>query len=185
MKVAEPQPGMNAGRTFCLVLLCTFLFGSSLNASESFTPRDQDEAFKWLTETLKHAGVSNVRVDNNVVIGQVGNRPFSIDLTSVTSARLKAPSTAPTFGVTAGVEWYQFPKLSESPGQAFWHNSWVPNDAIRDQQRFLGALIFLARKAQEEMEAKAADNLENFKPKAAEWHQLAVKPEMPEEAHRH
>jgi hypothetical protein len=35
------------------------------------------------------------------------------------------------------------------------------------------------------MEAKAAANLEEFKPKAAAWRQLAVKPEMPEEAHRH
>jgi tetratricopeptide (TPR) repeat protein len=168
-----------------LALLCTMSLGRGLMAADSYTPRDQQEAQKWLLETLKHAGVSNVKLENNLVTGQVGTQPFTIPLWAVTSAQLQAPPAAPAFGVTAGVEWFVFPNLKDDPGRAFWHNAWMPNDAIRDQRRFQAALIFLARKAQEEMEAKAAAHLEEFKPKAAEWRQLVVKPEMPEEAHRH
>ncbi len=170
---------------FCFTLLCMLPLGPGLIAADNYTPRDQEEAQKWLLESLKHAGVSNVRLENNIVTGQVGNQPFNIPLWAVTSAQLQAPPAAPTFGITAGVEWYVFPNIKDNPGRAFWHNSWMPNDAIRDQRRYQSALIFLARKTQEEMEAKAAAHLEEFKPKAAEWRQLAVKPEMPEEAHRH
>jgi hypothetical protein len=169
----------------CLALICMLPLGPGLMAAENFTPRDQDEAWKWLTEGLKHAGVSSVKLEDNLVTGQVGAQPFNIPLMAVVSAQLQAPSAAPTFGVTAGVEWFVFPYPKENPGHASWHNSWVPAEAIRDQRRFQSALIFLARQAQEEMEAKAAANLEEFKPKAAQWRQLAVKPEMPEEAHRH
>lgn len=169
----------------CLAMFYLLSLGPGLMASENFTPRDEDEARKWLIESLKHAGVSNVKLENNIVTGQVGSQPFTIALWAVTSAQLQAPPAAPVFGVTAGVEWYVFPNLKDNPGRAFWHNAWMPNEAIRDQRRFQSALIFLARKTQEEMEAKAAANLEEFKPKAAQWRQLAVKPEMPEEAHRH
>jgi len=169
----------------CLALFCMLPLGPGLIAADNFTPRDQDEARKWLIDGLKHAGVSNVKLENNLVTGQVGTQPFDIPLWAVTSAQLQAPPAAPAFGVTAGIEWFVFPNLKDDPGRAFWHNAWMPNDAIRDQRRFQAALIFLARKAQEEMEAKGAAHLEEFKPKAAEWRQLAVKPEMPEEAHRH
>jgi hypothetical protein len=168
-----------------LALICLLSLGRGAMAAENFTPRDRNEAEKWLLESLKHAGVSNLKLENQLVTGRVGSNPFSIPLWAVTSAQVQAPSTAPTFGVTAGVEWFVFPNVKDNPGHAFWHNAWVPAEAIRDQRRFQSALIFLARKAQEEMEARAAANLEEFKPKAAEWRQLAVKPELPEEAHRH
>jgi hypothetical protein len=185
MTELESESIRRLAHALCLLGLCVLALSSGLMAAENFSPRDRDEAWKWLAESLKHAGVSNVRLEHNLVTGQVGNNPFSIDLALVTSARGKAPSTAPTFGVTAGAEWFVFPTLSENPGHAFWHNSWMPNDAIRDQRRFLSALIYLARSAQEATEAKAAANLEEFKPKAAAWRQLAVKPELPEDAHRH
>jgi tetratricopeptide (TPR) repeat protein len=166
-------------------LISLLPLGRCAMAAENYTPRDEAEAQKWLLETLKHAGVSNLKLENNLVSGKVGSNPFSIPLWAVSSAQVQAPSTAPTFGVTAGVEWFVFPHVKENPGHAFWHNAWVPAEAIRDQRRFQSALIFLARKAQEDMESKAAANLEEFKPKAAQWRQLAVKPELPEDAHRH
>jgi hypothetical protein len=168
-----------------VLLLCLLSLTPGLTAAENYTPRDEAEAQKWLLETLKHAGVNDVKLENGQVTGKVGEKPFVIVLWAVTSVSPQSPSTAPVFGVSTGMVWYAFPNLKNPAGQAYWHNSWVPAEAIRDQRRFQSALIFLARKAQEEMEAKAAANLEEFKPKAAQWRQLAVKPELPEEAHRH
>jgi tetratricopeptide (TPR) repeat protein len=131
---------------------------------------------------LKHAGITVDKVENNVVFAHFGNNHFGLNLTLVTSASLVTP--AQSIGVSTQVDWYEFPKIKDSPGHIFWHSTWS-NEAYHDQRRFQAALIFLARATQEEMEAKAAANLEEFKPKAAAWRQLAVKPEMPEEAHRH
>jgi hypothetical protein len=166
----------------CLALLCTLPLGPGLMAAENFTPRDKDEAWKWLTESLKHAGVTIDKVENNTVFAHFGNNPLGINLTLATSANLITP--AQSIGVSTGAEWYEFPRIKDSPGHIYWHSTWS-NEAYRDQHRFQAALIFLARKTQEEVEAKAAANLEEFKPKAAAWRQLAVKPDMPEEAHRH
>jgi hypothetical protein len=166
----------------CLALLCTLPLSPGLMAAENFTPRDKDEAWKWLTESLKHAGVTIDKVENNIVFAHFGNNPLGINLMLATSANLVTP--AQSIGVSTGVEWYEFPRIKDSPGHIYWHSTWS-DEAYRDQHRFQAALIFLARTTQEEMEAKAAANLEEFKPKAAAWRQLAVKPEMPEEAHRH
>jgi len=166
----------------CLALFCMLPLGPGLMAAENFTPRDQDEAWKWLTESLKHADVKIEKVENNVVFAHLGDRPVNINLVLVTSANPVTPSQS--IGVSTGVEWYEFPKIKDSPGHIYWHSTWS-NEAYRDQRRFQAALIFLARAAQEEIEAKATASLEEFKPKAAAWRQLAVKPEMPEEAHRH
>jgi len=169
----------------CLALFCMLPLGPGLRAAENYTPRDQEEAQKWLLESLKHAGVSNLKIENGQVLGNVGANAFSIPLWAVASVQPQTPPQAPAVGLSTGAAWYVFPNVKDNPGHAFWHNAWVPNDAIRDQRRFEGALIFLGRKAQEEMEAKAAASFEEFKPKAAQWRQLAAKPELPAEAHRH
>jgi len=166
----------------CLALLCTVPLGPGLLAAENFIPRDKDEAWKWLSESLKHAGITIDKVENNIVFVHSGNSHFGINLEMTTSANLVMPPQS--IGASAGVEWYEFPKIKDSPGHINWHSAWS-NEAFRDQRRFQGALIFLARTTQEEIEAKMASALEDFKPKAAAWRQLAVKPEMPEEAHRH
>jgi hypothetical protein len=174
--------GKTAALWLCLVLLYTLPLGPGLMAAENFTPRDKDEAWKWLKESLKHAGVTVDKVENNIVFARFDNKPLPINLEMTTSAALVTP--AQSIGVSTGVEWYEFPKIKDSPGHVYWHSTFS-NEAYRDQYRFQAALIFLAHLTQEEMEAKAAANLEEFKPKAAAWRQLAVKPEMPEEAHRH
>lgn len=173
---------LSAALWVCLALLCTLPLAPGVLAAENFTPRDKDEAWKWLTESLKHAGVTVDKVENNIIFARLGNSSIPINLEMTTSANLVMP--AQSIGASAGVEWYEFPKIKDSPGHINWHSTWS-NEAFRDQRRFQGALIFLARTTQEEMEAKAATSLEEFKPKAAAWRQLAVKPEMPEEAHRH
>ena len=83
-------------------------------------------------DTLKHAGVSDLKMEDNLVAGKVGSAHFVIPPGQVTSTQLQAPPAAPTFGVTAGVEWFAFPNVKDNPGHAFWHNSWVPAQAIRD-----------------------------------------------------
>ncbi len=84
-----------------LTLIWVMPLGRGAMAAENFTPRDRNEAQKWLLESLKHAGVSNLKLENNLVTGKVGGNRFSIPLWAVASAQLQAPSAAPTFGVTA------------------------------------------------------------------------------------
>jgi hypothetical protein len=180
--ITPKRPSRKITTLVCLVLLCILPLGPGLMASENSTPLDKDEAWKWLTESLKHAGVTIDKVENNIVFAHLGNNPIPINLEMTTSANLVTP--AQSIGVSTGVEWYEFPKIKDSPGHIYWHSTFS-NEAYRDQRRFQAALIFLARTTQEEIEAKMAGALEEFKPKAAAWRQLAAKPEMPEEAHRH
>ncbi len=162
----------------CFQLLCVLTLCSGLMAGENFTPRDQDEARKWMEETLKHAGIKGIKIEDGNVTGQMANGPFVINLVLVSSMKQVTASGS------NGVEWYQFPNVSVGPGHVFWRSKWVPA-AIREGGRFEAALRFLVRKEQEDWEAKAAAKFEEFKPKAAAWRQQAIKPEMPEEAHRH
>jgi tetratricopeptide (TPR) repeat protein len=175
-----------SGSLSWLLLVCTFLgagsFGPGLQANENSTPRDYDEAWKWMEESLKHAGIRNVTMEGDLIKGEINNAPFVINLITVTTAKRVTPAQG--IGTTTEVDWYEFPKLTESPGHVIWHSTWS-NEAGRDAERFQASLIYLARHSLVAMEAKAAAGLETFKPKAAAWRLQPVKPEMPEEAHRH
>ncbi len=180
--IPSKRSAMKNVMCLCLALFCMLPLGPGLMAAENFTPRDKEEAWKWFNESLKHADVKIDKVENNVVVAHFGNNPINFNLTLTTTVNPITP--AQSIGVSTGIEWYEFPRIKESPGHIYWHSTWS-NEAYRDQRRFQAALIFLARAVQTENEATATAHLEEFKPKAAAWRQLAVKPEMPEDAHRH
>lgn len=154
-------------------------FPIEIMASENFTPRDRAEAWKWMEDGLKRAGIKDPKLEDGNVTGQLGNGPFVIYLAMVSSVKQVAASG------NGGVEWYQFPSVSEGPGHVFWRNKWSAADSAREARRFEAAFKFLVRDAQVDMEAKAATKFDAFKVKAAAWRQQATKPEMSEEAHRH
>ena len=164
---------------FCCLLLSTLPIGPHLFAAENLTPRDPDEAWKWMEEALKHAGLKDLTMADGRVTGQMPNGPFVITFMMVSSVKPVSDSG------NTGVEWYEFPNVSTHPGHIYWRNAWRPTEPSRDARRFEAALNFLARKAQQDWEAMAAAKFEDFKLKAAAWRRLATKPEMPEEAHRH
>jgi hypothetical protein len=85
--------GKTAALWLCLVLLYTLPLGPGLMAAENFTPRDKDEAWKWLKESLKHAGVTVDKVENNIVFARFDNKPLPINLEMTTSAARASSGT--------------------------------------------------------------------------------------------
>jgi hypothetical protein len=149
-------------------------------AHENLVLHDQEEAGQWLEEAMKHAGIKDIKIEAGKVTGQTPGGPFAINLAMVTSAKIANLSG------NWGVEWYEFPHVSDGPGRISWRpNHWSSGEPAHDAQRFQMALNFLASGEQKDWETKASARLEDFKLKAAAWRQQAVKPEMPEEAHRH
>jgi tetratricopeptide (TPR) repeat protein len=149
------------------------------------TPRDAAQAWKWMQSSLKSAGVSKPVLQDGVVTGEInGKTPFAIRLALVNS--VTAPDmTAIPFGQMYSVHWYEFPNLSSSPGTLIWSGHWAPAIEMHDAQRFQAALVYLVRTTQDDQDAKLNAWLEGFKPKAAAWRQMKMKPPMPEEAHEH
>ena len=162
-----------------LALSCRVAYG------QSNTPRDQTQAWKWMQSSMKAAGISKPKLEDGVVTGEInGKTPFAIHLAMVTSATAPVLTAIP-FGQAYSVHWYEFPNLSSSPGTLIWSGHWAPVTALHEAQRFMVALIYLARAIQDDQDAKLNAWLEDFKPKAEAWRQMKVKPAMPEEAHEH
>ena len=86
----------------CLLGLCILILGFGLMASENFTPRDRDEAWKWMDESMKRAGVKDVKMEDGNVTGQTAKGPFVINLTLVSSVKEEGMS------VSSNVTWYEF-----------------------------------------------------------------------------
>lgn len=166
-------------RFVVLLFIALAILGASAWANENSTPGDEEEARKWAEQSLHDAGVKEITIENGVIDGRVSDKPFRINLLFVTSTDLKFENAY------VEASWYEFPHVSDSPGRASWKYGWAVAQARRDGERFRGALTFLAAKALTDWQAMAAAKFEEFKPKAAAWRQLAVKPEMTEEAHRH
>ncbi len=149
------------------------------------TPRDQAQAWKWMQSSMKAAGISNPKLEDGVVTGEINGRtPFAIRL-SLVNTMTTPEMTAIPFGQMYSVHWYEFPNLSTSPGTLIWSGHWTPVIEMHDAQRFLSALVYLVRTTQDDQDAKDNAWLEAFKPKAEAWRQMKVKPPMPEEAHEH
>lgn len=179
-----PRDGIFSKTKFAsFVCLGFLLLASPVVYGQTSPPRDAAEAWKWMQEALESAGISKAQLNNGVVTGEVKSGPFSIHLESVIS--IDQPSYSVTGRCDSEVlEWHEFPNRSSSSGAVRW-TSFAGCGAEHKAQRFQAALIYLARQAQQEQETKDAADLEAFKPKAAAWRQLAVKPEIPEEALRH
>lgn len=175
----RPAPAILA----CLGLLLLAL-PLSLAYGQTTPPHDQAQAWQWMQESLKEAGFTNLKMENRVVSGDFKSAPFnSIHLSVVTS--ITQPRTPTGYYSYAVVQWYEFPNLSSGQGGVQWNSYWVPKRAWNNAQKFHSALVYLVRQAQQEQAAKDAADLEAFKPQAATWRQLAVKPDAPEEARRH
>ncbi len=180
-----PRDGIFSRRTLasfvCLGLLLAAL-PASFAYGQSTPPRDAAEAWKWMQSLLKEAGVLDPTLNNGVVSGKGRGRRgvvFTIHLAAVSSVAPYAQH--PVYGdLYVPTPWYEFPYVS-SPG-TIPAMGWFKRDHA---QRFQAMLVYLARQAQQEQAAKDAADLEAFKPKAAAWRQLAVKPGPPEEARRH
>jgi tetratricopeptide (TPR) repeat protein len=169
-----------------LGLLLVALPGSVVYG-QSTPPRDAAEAWKWMNSQLKNAGISGPALRNGVVSGKVKSGEFTIHLATVSSVAPYAQESGFP-NLYAGGQWYGFPYVSSAIGYSTFHAAPLPGQVYRvnaDAQRFRAALVYLARQAQQEQAAKDAADLEAFKPKAAAWRQMKVKPAMPEEALRH
>ncbi len=185
-----PRDGIFSGRTLASFVCIGFLLlvlPVGLAYGQSDPPRDQAQAWKWMQSLLKNAEVSNPTLRNGVVRGKIKGGDFTIDLATVSSVAPYAQDSGFP-NLYAGGQWYGFPYVSSAIGYSTFHAAPLPGQVYRvnaDAQRFQAALIYLARQAQQEQAAKDAADLEAFKPKAAAWRQLAVKPEAPKEAVRH
>ena len=169
-------------RTFASFLCLGFLLlASSTIYGQTDPPHDQAEAWKWMASLLKNAEVSNPTLSNGIVRGKVRSSEFTINLATVSSV---APYTADPRGPGIDGQWYEFPYVSIGLRRLAFQAVFVSGE-VSKAQKFQAALVFLARQAQQEQAVKDAADLEAFKPKAAAWRQLAVKPQVPEEALRH
>jgi hypothetical protein len=166
-------------RIVILLFLGLAMSGSLLWAHEDSTPRDEEEARKWMEQSLHEGGVKDITIENGVVNGRVGDKPFRINLMLISTDDLKYGNS------DVEVSWYEFPHIADSPGRVVWRYGWAVAQARRNGERFRAALNFLGAKALADWQAMAAAKFEEFKPKAVAWRQMAVKPEMMEEARRH
>jgi hypothetical protein len=183
-----PREERFSSRTFASFICLGFLLlllPVRLAYGQTDPPRDQAQAWKWMQETMKHTGFSRLKMENWVVSGDFKSAPFNSIHLSVVTSITQPFSPTPLANNFPVVQWYEFPNLSSGQGGVRWDWTWSPRGAWNDAQKFQSALVFLARQAQDEQAAKDAADLEAFKPKAAAWRQLAVKPQAPVEALRH
>ncbi len=174
--------GRYARYVLCAGLLLVAVPGC-LAYGQRTVPRDQAEAWKWMQASLKAAKITNAKLENEVIAAQcadcTSSKDFTIHLYGITSASISYPYNTNTYAV---VEWHVFPWISTDPGRLIWESLWY---ADVHAERFKSALIYLARQTQKEDGAKEEAFLQDFKPKALAWQQMAVKPALPEEAQRH
>ena len=175
----------------CLGLLLMILPGrvalsqqktAHTKAHDPNTPRDQAQAWKWLDGSMKSSGIYKPRLEDGAVTGTTAdNKTFTIHLAMITSV---TGVNCPVAG-HCSIKWYEFPWPSKNPGTLSWINRWLPVKSTEEGTKFRNALYYLAEATQADEDAKAAAELEDFKPKAEAWRNMAVKPAMPEQAHEH
>jgi hypothetical protein len=93
-------------RIVILLFLGLAMSGSLLWAHEDSTPRDEEEARKWMEQSLHEGGVKDITIENGVVNGRVGDKPFRINLMLISTDDLKYGNS------DVQVSWYEFPRIS-------------------------------------------------------------------------
>lgn len=153
-------------------------------------PRDADEAWKWMQDSMKKAGLSQMQFDKEsmkvTAVNNSNKSAFSIDLSAVTSIQYN--QTSAPLATFYTVQWYEFPYLAGGPNSTPGHIEWTAvwtTGPWHASQHFYYALRYLASYAEGAVTAKTDAALEDFRPKAGAWSKLAVKPPMPKEAHDH
>ncbi len=177
----EYVAGRTARSLVCVGLLLIVLPGRLAHSQSA--PRDEAEAWTWMQESLKSsdAKFTNIKMENYVVTGQIkGGATVPIYLRRVSSASKSNPTSMYNYAI---VTWYEFPNVASGPGHVSWSS--FGRGADHDAQKFVLALVYLARAAQQKKELDEAAYLSHFPAMAAAWQQMPVKPAMPEEAQRH
>jgi tetratricopeptide (TPR) repeat protein len=175
------------------LLFCTLALGLALHAllplnlaarvgRDAKQPRDQEEAVKWMQDSLKHAGMLNIRINSEYVLfDDARSHSYGIALPRVISSEVSAH---PESGLPHSfVTWQDY--AHDKPEYVSWVSGLLGNGEYGEAVKFKGALDFLSAAARADYDLKAASEFAQFQAQAKTWRDATTKPAMPEEAREH
>ncbi|SRR5581483_564758 len=171
------RTGVKLFAAICTLALAGIMQSPLAMAGEK-TPRDKEEALRWMEESVAKNGMGEFRVENDHITFTDGRNHFHINLAVVNSIELNLGYRGTAFarGVPSTVSWTQ---------PDYVHSARIGWRDAGEAKKFHAALEFLSTKSRQEEPAREEVSFEQFKGQAAAWRAMSVKPEMPEEARQH